>query len=97
MLEPVSAVDRLELRSTPGLFHTQIGEGGSIRGCEARPTRIGEVRVADNPGRCEPGTGEMNHPATVRARDVMGYACLSRLAGDPEAAPGAFRAAFGPQ
>ena len=34
---------------------------------------IGEIQVADVPGRCEPGTGEINYPAIARALDALGY------------------------
>jgi hydroxypyruvate isomerase len=44
VLSLVSAVNRPQLRINLDLYHTQIGE----------------VQVADNPGRCEPGTGEIN-------------------------------------
>jgi hydroxypyruvate isomerase len=59
----VSAVNRPQLRINLDLYHTQIGEGDLIRWCEACLPWLGEVQVADNPGRCEPGTGEINYPA----------------------------------
>ena len=34
---------------------------------------IGEIQIADNPGRCEPGTGEINYPFIARALAKMGY------------------------
>ena len=55
------AVNRPQLRINLDLYHTQIGEGDLIRWCQACLPWIGEVQVADNPGRCEPGTGEINY------------------------------------
>ena len=59
---------------------------------------IGEVQVADNPGRCEPGSGEINYPAVARALHGMGYHGPVGLegfaSGSEEAALEAFRAAF---
>ena len=56
------------------------------------------MQVADNPGRCAPGTGEINHPAVARALHDMGYSGAVGMeafaAGDPEDALEAFRAAF---
>ena len=54
--------------------------------------------MADNPGRCEPGTGEMNWPMIARALHEMGYkgsVGMEAFARDKEEdALEAFRAAF---
>lgn len=98
VLSLVSAVDRPQLRINLDLYHTQIGEGDVIRWAEACLPWIGEIQVADNPGRCEPGTGEMNYPFIARALAEMGYAgpvgFEGFAKGDPEAALDAFRRAF---
>jgi hydroxypyruvate isomerase len=36
--------------------------------------RIAHVQVADNPGRNEPGTGEVNYPFLFELIDELGYA-----------------------
>jgi len=94
----VSAVDRPQLRINLDLYHTQVGEGDLIRWCRACLPWIGEVQVADNPGRCEPGTGEISYPAVARALAAMGYCgpvgMEAFASGDAEAALEAFRAAF---
>lgn len=98
VLSLVAAVDRPELRINLDLYHTQIGEGDVIRHAEACLPWIGEVQVADNPGRFEPGTGEMNWPVIARALADMGYDGPVGYEGfaknDPETALDAFRAAF---
>jgi hydroxypyruvate isomerase len=98
VLALVSAVDRPQLRINLDLYHTQIGEGDLIRWCEKCLPWIGEVQVADNPGRFEPGTGEINYPAVARALAEMGYTgpvgLESFAKGTPEDALEAFRAAF---
>lgn len=98
VLSLVSTIDRPQLRINLDLYHTQIGEGDVIRWAEACLPWIGEVQVADNPGRFEPGTGEMNWPMIARAVHDMGYngpVGLEAYAKDtPEAALDAFRAAF---
>ena len=98
VLSLVSTIDRPQLRINLDLYHTQIGEGDVIRWAEACLPWIGEVQVADNPGRFEPGTGEMNWPMIARALHDMGYngaVGLEAFAkGDPETALDAFRAAF---
>ncbi len=98
VLSLVSAVDRPQLRINLDLYHTQIGEGDVIRWAEACLPWIGEYQVADNPGRFEPGTGEMNYPVIARALADMGYDGPVGYEGyarhDPETALEAFRAAF---
>ena len=59
---------------------------------------IGEIQVADVPGRCEPFTGEINYPAIATALHEMGYAGVVGLeafaSGDDELALERFRNAF---
>ncbi len=94
----VSAVNRPELRLNLDLYHAQIGEGNLIELCQACLPWIGEIQVADVPGRCEPGTGEINYAGVARALQKMGYngpVGMEAFASDtPEAALEAFRAAF---
>ena len=98
VLALVSSVNRPQLRINLDLYHTQIGEGDLIRWCEACLPWIGEVQVADNPGRYEPGTGEINYAGVASALTAMGYSgpvgLESFAKGDEEAALEAFRAAF---
>ena len=98
VLALVSSVNRPELRINLDLYHTQIGEGDLIRWCQACLPWIGEVQVADNPGRYEPGTGEINYQGVARALAGMGYdgpVALEAFAkGAEEAALDAFRNAF---
>lgn len=98
VLSLVSAVNRPQLRINLDLYHTQIGEGDLIRWCEACLPWIGEVQVADNPGRCEPGTGEINYAAVAKALHRMGYsgpvAMEAFAESDSDAALDAFVAAF---
>ncbi|MBP0484809.1 TIM barrel protein [Sagittula salina] len=98
VLALVSAVDRPQLRINLDLYHTQIGEGDLIRWCEACLPWIGEVQVADNPGRCEPGTGEINYAGVARALAGMGYdgpvGMEAYAQGAADDALAAFRAAF---
>jgi len=69
----VASVNRPQLRINLDLYHTQIGEGDLVRWCHSCLPFIGEVQVADNPGRCEPETGEINYPAIAKALHEMGY------------------------
>lgn len=98
VLALVSSVNRPQLRINLDLYHTQIGEGDLVRWCEKCLPWIGEVQVADNPGRCEPGSGEINYAHVARALAAMGYdgpvAMEAFASGDADVALEAFRAAF---
>jgi hydroxypyruvate isomerase len=98
VLALVSSVNRQQLRINLDLYHTQIGEGDLIRWCEACLPWIGEVQVADNPGRFEPGTGEINFAGVAQALTRMMYSgpvgLESFAIGDEEVALTAFRRAF---
>ena len=63
----VEAVGRPGLRMMLDLYHAQIGEGNLIELLRRAGPLIGEIQVADVPGRCEPGSGEINYPAIAAA------------------------------
>jgi hydroxypyruvate isomerase len=94
----ITAVDSPHLRLNLDLYHAQIGEGNLVQLVEQALPYIGEIQVADVPGRCEPGTGEIYYPAVAAALDRLGYAGVVGLegwaSGDPETALDRFRTAF---
>ncbi|GAB6984068.1 TIM barrel protein [Nocardioides pyridinolyticus] len=69
----VAAVSSPHLRMNLDLYHAQIGEGNLIQLIRDSVGLIGEVQVADVPGRREPGTGEINYPAVAAALHSAGY------------------------
>ena len=95
----VDAVARPGLRMMLDLYHAQIGEGNLIQLLKRANSLIGEVQVADVPGRCEPGTGEINYPAIAAALREMGYRGTVGLeayaSGDAKVALERFSAVFG--
>ncbi|TDU01968.1 hydroxypyruvate isomerase [Streptomyces sp. 846.5] len=96
----VAAVDRPGLRMNLDLYHAQIGEGNLIELVRRAHGLglIGEIQVADVPGRCEPGTGEISYPAVARALAELGYdgtvAMEAWASGDDDLALERFRSAF---
>ena len=96
--ELVKAVGSPHLRMNLDIYHAQIGEGNLIQLVRESADWLGEVQVADVPGRCQPGTGEINFPAVARALHESGYAGVVGFegwaAGDDGAAVRAFRQAF---
>lgn len=55
------------------IYHMQIMEGDLARTIEANLSQIAHIQLADNPGRNEPGTGEINYPFLFRHLDAIGY------------------------
>src|SRR6185295_18052390 len=94
----VRAVNRPGLRLMLDLYHAQIGEGNLIELMRRAAPWIGEIQVADVPGRREPGTGEINYPAIARALAEIGYRGTIGMeafaSGDDAVALDRFRAAF---
>ncbi len=44
------------------IYHAQRTRGDLVRFLRDHFDRIGHIQIADNPGRCQPGTGEINFP-----------------------------------
>ncbi len=55
-------------------YHAQVMQGDLVHTFKRLRDRIAHVQIADNPGRHEPGTGEINHPFLFEALDAEGYA-----------------------
>lgn len=69
----IKEVDRPNVKFQYDLYHMQIMEGDLIRTLERMLPQIGHIQFADNPGRHEPGTGEINLGGVFEALDIMGY------------------------
>jgi hydroxypyruvate isomerase len=55
------------------LYHAQRMEGELAATLQKHLHRIGHIQLADNPGRNEPGTGEINYPFLFAHLDRIGY------------------------
>ncbi len=55
------------------VYHMQRMEGELANTIKANLARIRHLQIADNPGRNEPGTGEINYPFLFRHIDNLGY------------------------
>ena len=55
------------------IYHAQRMEGELAATMQKYLPRIGHVQLADNPGRNEPGTGEINYPFLFAHLDRIGY------------------------
>lgn len=94
----VKAVDHPHLRLNLDLYHAQIGEGNLIELLLKAQPYIGEIQVADVPGRMEPGTGEINYANIAQALTRMDYDGVVGLEAfaskDSDSALAAFKDAF---
>ena len=74
------------------IYHAQRMEGELGATLEKNLARIGHIQLADNPGRNEPGTGEINYPFLFKLIDRIGYTgtigCEYKPAGTTEAGLG---------
>ena len=55
------------------IYHMQIMEGDLAPTMQKHLSRIAHVQLADNPGRNEPGTGEINYPFLFDFLDRLHY------------------------
>ena len=55
------------------VYHAQRTEGELAKTIEKNLASIAHIQVADNPGRNEPGTGEINYPWLFKHLDRIGY------------------------
>ncbi|MCG2578891.1 hydroxypyruvate isomerase [Dechloromonas sp. XY25] len=73
-LRLIESIDRSNVKLQLDLYHAQIIQGDLARTIEENIAQIGHVQIADNPGRHEPGTGEINYPFLFSVLDRLGYA-----------------------
>ncbi|MBV4366337.1 TIM barrel protein [Erwinia sp. BNK-24-b] len=94
----VETVDSPALKMNLDLYHAQIGEGNLIALIRRAGAAIGEIQVADVPGRQQPGTGEINYRAIARVLHEVDYqgtvAMEGWASGDSTAALLQFRDCF---
>ncbi len=72
-LEILDKVGSGNLKLQFDIYHAQVMDGDLATSIETHLDRIGHLQVADNPGRHEPGTGEINYPYLFDRIDALGY------------------------
>ena len=92
VLAVMDAADRPNVKLLYDVYHMQIMEGDLARTVERLLPRIGHIQIADNPGRGEPGSGEINYPWLLSRLDALGYegwvGCEYKPAGETTAGLG---------
>ena len=69
----LDAVGSDNLKIEFDIYHTQRNTGELANTLKNGFDRIGHIQLADNPGRHEPGTGEINYPFMFSLIDDLGY------------------------
>lgn len=77
------------------IYHMQVMQGDLVPTYERLKDRIAHIQVADNPGRNEPGTGEINYPYVFAALDRLGYDGYVGCEYKPKAGPAGTSAGLG--
>ncbi len=81
------------------IYHSQRMEGELANTIQKNLARISHLQLADNPGRNEPGTGEINYAWLFRFIDKIGYdgwiGCEYKPAGETRAGLGWMKALAG--
>lgn len=72
-LRLLDAIGRDNVRLQLDLYHAQIIQGDLARAITSALPRIGHIQIADNPGRHEPGTGEIHYPFLFELLDRLAY------------------------
>ncbi len=72
-LECIARAGRTNIRLQYDVYHMQIMEGDLMRSIERLLPKTGHIQVADNPGRHEPGTGEIAFERVLAHVDALGY------------------------
>jgi hydroxypyruvate isomerase len=72
-LRLIEEVGAPNLRLQYDIYHMQRGEGELAATIARGLDRIGHIQIADNPGRHQPGTGEINYRFLLPYLDRIGY------------------------
>lgn len=72
-LDAIAATGSDNIAVQYDIYHMQIMEGDLAPSMEKHLASIDHIQLADNPGRNEPGTGEINYPFLFSFLDKIGY------------------------
>jgi hydroxypyruvate isomerase len=72
-LQLIEEVGHPNLKLQYDVYHMQRMEGELVNTMKQHLSQIAHIQIADNPGRHQPGTGEVNYPFVLNQIDEMGY------------------------
>ena len=72
-LKLIDEINHPNLKMQYDVYHMQIMEGDLARTIQENIDKIGHIQIADNPGRHQPGTGEINFTNLFKFIEASGY------------------------
>ena len=72
-VEILKEVNHPNIRLLYDAYHMQIMEGNICENIKAHHGSFGHFHIADVPGRCQPGTGELNYVHILKTLKETGY------------------------
>lgn len=69
----LEAVDSPHAKLLFDIYHQEITEGDVVRNLQRHVEHVGHIHIADNPGRNEPGTGEIDYAYVLDAIAELDY------------------------
>ena len=72
-LKLLDEIGQPNVRVQYDIYHAQRTEGNLAQLLRQHFTKINHIQIADNPGRHQPGTGEINFPFLFAEIDKLGY------------------------
>lgn len=73
VLQLIAEVERPNVYLQYDIYHAQREEGELTNIVRQHLKQIGHIQIADNPGRNQPGTGEINYRYLLQEIDALGY------------------------
>ncbi len=73
VLDVIAQVGRPNVYVQYDVYHAQRTEGNIVQIMREHMAQIDHIQVADNPGRNQPGTGEINYPFVFAEMDRLGF------------------------
>lgn len=73
VLKLIDEIDLSNILIQYDVYHAQREEGELVGTLCKHIDKIGHIQIADNPGRHQPGTGEINYPVIFKKIDELGY------------------------
>ena len=73
VLDVIAEAGRSNVYVQYDIYHAQRTEGNLVQILREHFAKIDHIQIADNPGRHQPGTGEINFPFVFAEMDKLGY------------------------
>jgi len=73
VIDLINTLDQPNIALQYDVYHMQKMEGNLAETLAQQLANIGHIQIADNPGRHQPGTGEINYPYLFKHLEALDY------------------------